>query len=171
MNSFTNKEYFELCQKLAEQQYDDALDDYNTSKMEWSPAEPEAKEKIIQSQSHATIDLTHVTSSEIRKQVLLFTNFKVGKFKLHITRLLSSPDEKDEKMTASFKVWEERNQTPNGMPCKMDFPVRFDKDNRFTSCAWVKYFGKSNEAHNVSIEKVADILRWFQGIQKLSAFL
>jgi len=34
MSSLTNKEYLELCQKLVDQQYDDAIDDYDVSKME-----------------------------------------------------------------------------------------------------------------------------------------
>lgn len=71
MSSFTsNAEYLSLCQKLVDQQYDeDALEDYNIQEMEWMPAEPVAKEKIINAHTTATIDLTNVKASEIKKQI------------------------------------------------------------------------------------------------------
>ena len=172
MKSLTNEEYLALCQKLVEEQYDHAIDDYDIEKMEWIPAESEAKKKMVQANTNGIIDLTNVKSSEIKKQLLLCTNFRIGTFKVRIDRYQELPIDNNAVMTMSLTVWEEKKTTPSGLPCKMDQAANIEKDNSFTNRPWLKYFkGYGNSAHHVPIDTVADIFRWMQAVKKLSAFL
>ena len=167
----TDAEYMRLCQQLTDQQYDcDIIDDYDIVNMEWIPAEPAIKKdiKIIPS---GMIDLTYVKSEELKKQMLLSTNFKIGNFKIRINRYNGVPSQKGAQMTADLSIWEERHKTPNGVACRVDYPMLFSKDDRFSNCSWTKYFTNNNVAHNVPIEMVMDIFRWLQCSIKLSAFL
>lgn len=183
MKSLTNEEYLALCQKLVDQQYDNAIDDYDVEKMEWIPAEPEIKHHIQQN-VNGMIDLTHVKSSEIQKQIQLCTNFKVGKFKFRLNRYFDflrngtstmsvQPPKNGEKYTMKFsmEVWEEKDRTPNGMPCKIDFPIALAKDNRFTGRPWLKHFTGNGSGRDLTIETVVEIVRWMQAVKKLTAFL
>src|SRR5271154_2311042 len=120
MSTLTNEEYLALCQKLIDQQYDDAVDDYDVSKMEWIPADSDIKEKMVQANTNGMIDLTNVKAAEIKKQIILCTNLKVGKFKIRVSRYNQIPSQTGAQMTLTFEVWEERNRTPNGMPCQID---------------------------------------------------
>jgi hypothetical protein len=182
MNSLTNQEYLELCQKLVDQQYDDAVDNYDAFKMEWISAEPEAKEKIINYNDRCIFDLTTVHSSKIKEQLLLNNNFRVGKFKIRIFRYqqrhqilpkkgLTVSNILNDKIFNAIEIWEERNRTPNGIPCKIDYPMIFDEDDRFTGCEWVGYFGDGNEGRSIPINTVVEIVRWLRCVMKLSAFL
>lgn len=171
MSTLTNEEYLALCQKLADQQYDDAVDDYDISKMEWIPAESETREKLLRANTVGMIDLTTVRSSEIKKQILLCTNLKVGKFKMRTSRTFDGLTEPTiENLTFSLEIWEEKNRTPNGMPCQMDFPMAPGKDTRFKGRPWLKYFNGSN-ASKVPYDTVVEIVRWMQAVKKLTAFL
>ena len=170
MKSLTDQEYLELIQKFVDQQYDQ-VDDHNTEKMEWIPAEPEYKKKIHQANTAGMIDLTHVKSTKIKEELLKCTNLKVGNFKVRIKRYNGVPSHQGIQMTVDMEVWEERNQTPSGRPCKIDFPMLFYKDNRFLGRPWVKYFNQGNFATNVPIDTAVEIVRWLQALKKLTAFL
>lgn len=167
MKSLTDQEYIELCQKLVDQQYDDAIEDYDINKMEWIPAEPEVK-KQLQANVNGMIDLTTVRSSEIKKQIQLCTNFKVGKFKLRLSRYFEQNDQATPKYTV--EVWEEKDRTPNGMPCRIDFPIDLAKDKRFAGRPWLKHF-RGSYGRDVPLDTVVEIMRWMQAIKKLIAFL
>lgn len=173
MSELTNEEYLALCQKLADQQYDDdALDDIDISKMEWMSGGSESiKEKMARASTTGCIDLTTVRSSEIKKQILLCTNLKIGKFKMRTSRTFEGLIEPTiENLTFSIEVWEEKNRTPNGMPCQMDFPMAPSKDTRFKGRPWLKYFNGSS-ASKVPYDTVVEIVRWMQAVKKLTAFL
>lgn len=170
MSSFTKREYLDLVQKLVDRQYDDAVDNYDIEQMEWIPSEPEIKQKIHQANNAGTIDLTHVKSSKIKEEILKCSNLRVGAFKVRVVRYNGVPSKNGAQMALSLKVWEERNQTPSGMQCQMDYPMHFNKDNRFDGRPWLKYF-QDNTAHNVPIDTVVEIVRWLQAVHKLTAFL
>jgi hypothetical protein len=171
MSSFTNQEFLDLIQKLVDQQYDDAIDDYDIEQMEWVPSEPEIKQKIHQANNAGTIDLTHVKASKIKEEILKCSNLRVGPFKMRITRYNGVPSQNGAQMSLSMKAWEERTQTPSGMSCRMDYPMIFAKDARFNGRPWLKYFGRDNVAHNVPIDTVVEIVRWMRAMHKLTAFL
>jgi hypothetical protein len=171
MSSFTNKEYLDLLQRLVEQQYSDAVDDYDVESMEWIPSEPEIKQKIHQASSSGMIDLTNVKSSKIKEELLKCTNLRVGAFKIRIKRYNGVPSQKGAQMTVDMEIWETRTRTPAGNPCNIDYPMKFAKDSRFSNRPWLKYFDQGNFAINVPIDTAVEIVRWMQGIHKLTAFL
>lgn len=170
MSSFTKQEYLDLIQKLVDQQYDDAIDDYDIDQMEWIPSEPEIKEKVIKANTNGLIDLTNVKSSKIKEQLVLCTNLKVGPFKIRIGRYNGVPSQQGANICLDLEVWEERTKTPNGMPCRVDFPLIFHKDTRFDTRPWLKYFS-GNMGGNVPMDTVVEIVRWMQAVKKLTAFL
>ena len=169
MKSFTNEEYLALCTKLLEEQYDEALDDYNIEDMEWTPSETEVKVKREKANSNGMIDLSEVKSNLIKPQLFKCTNFKVGFFKLRISHF--NEKESDDKAVFSVEVWEERHKTPNGMPCKIDFPMVFAKDTRFKDRPWLKHFQGGSFAYQMPIDTLVEVIRWMQIVKKLSAFL
>jgi hypothetical protein len=171
MSPISKDDYLRLLQEYVDQQYDDAIDNYNIEEMEWMN-EPEIKMKVIQANSNGTIDLTDVKADKIKDELFKCTNLKVGNFKIRINRYHGLPSEDGSRIVMNLEVWEEKKQTPNGHPCKIDFPLIFHKDTRFAGRAWViKYFDKKNVAYNVPVETVIEIVRWMQACQKLSAFL
>lgn len=174
MTSLTNKQYqnyLELVTKLADEQYD-SNDDFHDiiSKMEWMPAESEAKEKMLKSNaSYGSIDLTNVHSSKIKEEILKNGNFKAGNFKISVKRFSGPPPENE--IFAYLRIWEERNKTPNGMPCKLDFAVNFAKDTRFCECSWVKHFGFGNSSDKIPLATIIEIARYLQFVSKYPAFI
>jgi hypothetical protein len=171
MKSLTDKEYLELLSKLVDQQYDDAVDDYDIDKMEWFPAESEAKQKMVrQVNSKGMIDLTHVKSSLIKEEIHKCGNIKVGIFKIVIRRYSEVPSQKGVQLCCDLKILIHQSQTMNGFPCNMDNDIDLTKDSRFKERPWLKYF-RFNYADNVPIDTVVEIVRWLQALKKLSAFL
>jgi hypothetical protein len=171
MKSFTNEEYLELCQKLIDEQYgDEAIEDYNISDMEWMPSESEVKKKKLQANTNGMIDLTDIKASKIKDELFKCTNFKVGNFKIRINHYYGMPEE-EFKLKLGVEVWEERHKTPNGMPCKIDYPMIFAKDSRFKNRPWLNDFQGGNSAYRVPIDTVVEIIRWMQAVKKLTAFI
>lgn len=173
MKRFDQQYYLDLCQRLSEQQYDSIDDSNDYDDIAWTPSEPEAKKKITQPNA-AISDVTDMPSSDIKKQIFLYNNLKVGKFKIKINRYCAKPSQEGAQININLAVWEEKNKTPNGMPCRMDCAVNFIKDTRFIGCSWLKYFGNSgnnNSANNVPIDVAYDIVRWLQALRRLSAFI
>jgi hypothetical protein len=170
MKSLSDQEYLELLQKLVDQQYDNAIDDYDVQKMEWVPAEPEIIEKI-KVNHYGMIDLTNVKSSKIKEEIMKCANLKIGTFKIRITKYNGVPSQQGSQLCADIEVLEERTKTPSGQPCRMDYRIDFHKDNRFTGRPWLKYFSSGGYADNIPIDTVVDVVRWMQAIKKLIAFL
>lgn len=168
MTYFKNKDYLELLKDLTDQQYNDTIDDIED--MEWIPAESPAKNKIINSQNQAIIDLTNIKSNLIKDEILKYTNFKIGSFRTRIRRYLQQPSQNGAIMSIDLEIWEHQTKTPSGNPCNMDFPINMLQDNRFDKRPWLKYFVK-NVAYSVPIDDAIEIIRWLQGIHRLTAFL
>lgn len=174
MKSLTDKEYMELCLKLVDEQYDDAIEDYDIDKMEWIPAEPEVKKNIPEPNTWGMIDLTNVLSVKIKEEIMKCTNLKVGTFKVKITRYNGVPSQQGTKLCMDLEIKENRTQTPNGVSCGpsgVEYPINLHKDSRFKGRPWLKYFTDKGYATNVPIDVVVEIIRWFQAVKKLSAFL
>jgi hypothetical protein len=171
MNFFTNQEYLDLIQKLVDQQYDDATNDYDIENMEWIPDESEIQEKIIRANYNGVIDLTKTKSSKIKEELLKCANLKVGNFKFMIDRYFDTPSADGFKTVINLRFWEHKNKTDSGNPCSIDYPLIFYKDSRFNGRAWVKYFNHGSSAVNVPIDTVVEIVRWLQAMGKLTAFL
>ncbi len=174
MKSLTDREYLELLSRLVDQQYDDAIDDYDIDKMEWIPAEPEVKSKIPEPNTWGMIDLTNVLSNKIKEELLKCTNLKIGNFKIRIARYNGVPSQQGAKLCMDLEIKEARTKTPSGMPCGpsgVEYPADLLKDSRFKGRPWLKYFKDGSYAHNVPIDVVVEIVRWMQALKKLTAFL
>ncbi len=169
MKSLTDQEYLELLQTIVDQQYDDAIDDYDIDKMEWVPAESEIRKKIESLNHHGMIDLTNVKSSKIKEEIRKCANLRVGNFKIMLTHIHPDPIKGD--IGYDLNIKEERNKTPSGMPCRIDYRMDICKDSRFKGRPWLKYFKGEGYANNVPIDIVVEIVRWMQAVKKLSAFL
>lgn len=174
MKSLTDAEYLELCLKLVDEQYDDAIDEYDISKMEWMPAEPEIKSRIPEQNTWGTMDLTNVLSTKLKEEILKFSNLKVGTFKIKISRYNGVPSQEGAKLCMDLEVKEAKTHTPNGVPCGpggVEYAIDLYKDTRFKNRPWLKYFNNSGHAHNVPVDTVVEIVRWLQALKKLTAFL
>lgn len=169
MKSFTDQEYLELIQQLVDQQYEEAIDDYDVDKMAWIPAEPEIKKKLESLNHHGMIDLTHVKSNKLREEIKKCANLRVGSFKIALTSIRPNPVKGD--IGYDLEIREERTKTPSGQPCRVDYRADIVKDSRFKGRPWLKYFLNNGVGTNVPIDTVVDIVRWMQAIKKLTAFL
>lgn len=165
--SFTDQEYLELLQKLVDDQYDEAIDDYDIKEMEWIPSEPEIVKKKKKAVNHnISVDLTNVKSTQLAREVNRAGNIKVGNFKI----IVREYHEDGYQLTCDLRVVAHQSKTMNGFPCNMDTDVNLAGDSRFKGRPWLSYF-EYNRAENVPIETVVEIVRWMQAIKKLSAFL
>lgn len=170
MTKLNNNDYLKMLQNYVDQQYGDSLEDYDIEAMEWMPADPPAKEKIKNIPlNNGTVDLTDVKSDKIKEEMVKCTNLKIGKFKIKVSGYRGLPYGKEPQLVMNLEVWEEKTKTPNGHPCRMEFPLRIQKDDRFNKRDWIKYFD-SHHATNVPVDTVVEIIRWMQVAQKLSAF-
>jgi hypothetical protein len=170
MSELTNEEYLALCQKLVDQQYNDAVDDYDISKMEWIPAESEAKEKMLKVNHSGMIDLTHVRSTKIKEEIFKCGNLKIGDFKIIISHFSGIPSQEGSNLCCNLRIMTHQSRTMNGMPCNMDFDANLKKDSRFNGRPWLKYFG-NGYGDNIPIDTLVEIVRWLQAIKKMTAFL
>jgi len=165
MKIITDEEYISLCISLNEKQYGNSIEDYD---MEWIPSEPEVKKPKNTANNY--INLTTAKLDEINEKIFIFNNLQIAQFKIYINRYNGVPSSKGTTMTTDIICYEQKLKTPSGMPCKMEFPINFVSDNRFNNKSWITYFN-GNKAHNIPIEKLIDIIRWFQALDKLSAFI
>lgn len=169
MKSLSDQDYIRLLQQLTEQQYDDAIDDYDINKMEWIPAEAEIKKKLESLNHHGMIDLTTVKSSKLKEEIKKCANLRVGTFKIMLTHIHPNPINGD--IGYDLHIKEECTKTPSGMPCRIDYRADISKDSRFKGRPWLKYFKGEGYASNVPIDTVVEIVRWMQVVKKLSAFI
>jgi hypothetical protein len=165
MHTFTDEEFLALVQRLTEEQYSDFVDYdlFDNDPREWA-----AKERV-QLNPTGMMDLTNVKSARIREELLKCTNFRVGNFKLKVSRYIASAA--NEQILLDVSAWEVRHKTPNGHPCNVDFSLWFDRDARFQDCPWLDRFDGSNSACDLPVEVVVDIVRWLQTVSKLGSFV
>lgn len=175
-DTFTKEEYLALVEELTKEQYDsDYIDDDVYMPSNWPDPEPEIemKKKELLPNTNGQIDLTNIKAGKIKEELFKCANLRVGNFKIRISRYNGVPSSEGSKIAISLQVFEERNKTPSGAPCKIDYPVVFEKDSRFAGRSWIKYFGgnKGNGATNVPVDTVVDVVRWFQALKRMGAFL
>ena len=172
MKPFTQDELLRLIEELTEKQYSDEID-IPDEDITWIPAEPPAKEKIKLPSENGVIDLTKVKKEQIKDALYKCTTIKVGNFTIKITKYHGYPDKygksQDLKMDLSF--WHEVYKTPSGAPCKMTYSFEIGKDSRFYNRPWLCYQVGNYSLKNVPADVVVEIIRWFQGVIKMTAFL
>lgn len=174
MGTFTKQEYLELVSKLTEQQYDQLAEEDEEEYIEWTPSEPEIKEKLVRIRSDAVTDLTNAKKKDLANLIFKSTNLKIHNFTIKITTYHGEPDEKGATLNVGFTLYHEVNETPNlHAPCRMTYPCNVYKDSRFKGRTWLKFFDVATGSHatNIPTETLIDIIRWIQVVVKYPAFL
>jgi len=155
------QEYRELILQIQEERYDQIEE----AEPVWMPEESEIKQKML-----ALVGITNLTNTQSTKladEIIKFKYLHIGKFKIMITRNNYLPNKSD---NFNLNIWEEKSKTPNGMDCKIDYPLFISMDRRFASCSWTKLFS-DNLARNLSLEVVVSVVRYLQVIHKLPSFI
>lgn len=170
MKSFTQDEFLRLIEECTEQEYGDEINipefEYN-----WiSEKSSYIKKKIQELKPNGTIDLSKVKKEAIRDALFKSTLFKIGIFTIRITKYHSHPS-KDQDIKIDLSFLYDATQTPSGAPCKMQYKFELGKDNRFANRSWLVYLSTSSSMKEVPIEEAVEVIRWFQGITRMTAFL
>lgn len=172
MNNFplSPKEYFELLEKLVNQQYDDEEDSTQSNTGAWIPAEPEIKRKLKLKENNGITDITNVKKDKIKDFIIKSNGFKVGDF---LVKFIKSEYQKSDMsdLIADIYIYEEKHKTQSGQPCKLLVKLDTFKDARFSKCAWNIYFNKFKIGKNVPLNNIIEIARWLQAVRKLTAFI
>lgn len=167
MKTLSQDEYLRLIEELNEE------DDYSGLEPFWMPADPPAKEKIKPPGVGGAIDITNTKKNDIQDIIYKYTSLKVGIFLIQITKYNSQPSKsgknQDLKMDLSF--WHEVYKTPSGAPCKMTYKFDIGSDKRFSNRSWMTYLSDKSNMKEVPVDVVVEIIRWFQGIKRMTAFL
>lgn len=172
-NSFTRKDYLSLIQKFAEEQYDTPEDEEPKIEDYWIPSEPEIKKKIQEPTNAGAADVTKVKKDQIMDCLKKFRNIKVGNFLVKITKYHTDESGDFTKGMVDLYIYEEKSKTASGQPTKMHNKINLAKDDRFDSRPWLSHSNRYNPEYltKVPMETVLDIVRWLQGIHRMSAFL
>jgi hypothetical protein len=169
MKTFTNDDFLRLIDDLDDQYGDDADDPEND--FVWVPADPLYKKKIKSPGPDGVIDLSTIKKENIKDKLFNHTMFKVGIYTIRITRYSSDPnDSKNKDLSLDLSFLYDETKTPSGIPCEMQYKFEPSKDNRFNQCSWLKYLTNSSTMKNVPIDEVVEIIRWFQGVHRMTAF-
>jgi hypothetical protein len=172
-NSFTRKDYLSLIQKFAEEQYD--TPDEEEPKLEdyWMPAESPLKKKIQEPTNAGAADVTKVKKDQVMDCLKKFRNIKVGNFLIKITKYHNDESGDFTKGMVDLYIYEEKNKTASGQPAKMHNKINLSKDDRFENRPWLSHSNKYNPEFlsKVPMLTVVEIVRWLQGITRLTAFL
>jgi hypothetical protein len=168
----TDQEYFELIKRLVNQQYTQEEENVNDELAgSWIPAESEAKQKMMKLRENTGFcDLTNVKRDKMKEFIVRSNGIRVGQFVAKIIK--SSYTEKDMKdLILDITLYEEKYKTSLGNPAVLLNKINPIKDYRFSKCQWVTYWDGFNVGKKIPIEKVLDVVRWLQGVRKLTAFI
>jgi hypothetical protein len=172
MGTFTQEEFLRLIEYLNDNQYGSEEDSLDNEEEAWLSAMPIPPKKKKPPENSGTQDLTNLKKDKIKDAIYKSTNLKIDKFTIKVNKYHGFPD-KNGKATDLFvdlSFWQDVTKTPNGAPCKMTYKLDVLKDNRFASCPWINYCSGTS-ATKVPIDMAVEIVRWFQGIIRMTAFL
>ncbi len=175
MTLLSKEEYLKLLQSLEDESEDpniykgDHIPDYG----DWMPAEPPAKEAMKRSLSHGRIDVTKYRKKDIQAALYKCVNVVVGDYILHIDEYHGHPEtlKKGGDLTLDISLLKVQYKTPSGAPCRME--LRFDPntDKQFRKQAWISRFDSDGHADYVPVSVAVEIVRWLQGLSRMTAFL
>lgn len=166
MKHFTKEEYIALCEEILNSQYEQS-DEESKEEICWQPSLPAAKEKMLKHLAkNMVVDLSTAKREEIKKQLYYAENFRVDHFTI---RVQWYDDEKD---TFDLALHEERHRTMSGHPCRIITPLNIEDDTRFMGRPWLNYFSvHGDQGRKIPSETVIEIIRFFQALKKLKAFV
>jgi hypothetical protein len=177
MNNISVEDYIKLLEQLTNEEDfggdDDLTDNFNADPWIW--ADSPAKEKMMKSRnaSSGILDVTKYKKDQILDALYKASAIKCDEFTIKIEAYHGRPSKTNnsDDLTMDIVVWEKKYKTPSGNPCNMDFKKDFFKDNRFTKRPWLSYFNSNGSADDVPAKTVVEIVRWMQGIKRMTAFL
>lgn len=173
MKSFTNDEFLRLVEELTEQQYTDEVEEHE-HEFSWMPMASYVKDKLKNRPiSNGTLDISKVKKEAIKDILCKGTLFKIGIFTIRITKYHSYPNKNDKNQDFKLDLGflHDVTKTPSGAPCNMQYKFEIGKDSRFANRPWLVYLSDSSNLKNVPINDAVEIIRWFQGLQRMTAFL
>jgi hypothetical protein len=167
----TNQEYFELIQRLVNQQYtqeEESLPDSFSGS--WIPAESEIKQKMKLKEAGGFCDLTNVKKNKMKDFIVKSGGIRVGQF---VAKIIKSEytDNQMKDLVLDLTLYEEKYKTALGNPAVLLNKIDPIKDYRFSKCQWVIHWNGFQTGKKIPIDTVLDIVRWLQGIRKLTAFI
>lgn len=170
MSRLNPQEYLELCERLAEQYYNQDEEIEEIPEESWIPAESEAKEKLKRMLNHnGFVDLTNASKSQVINRIHTSNNFKVGNFLIKITKFCGAPVEG---IRADLIIYEDKTiRNKFFRDTKISVKIDPNKDMRFSSTNWKGYFNTDKKGIDIPMETIPDIIRWLQAVQKMKAFL
>lgn len=169
MATFTKEEFLRLIERLNDAQYGDEEIDYSDEEV-WTSSAPKPKK---QPENNGTINLINLKREKIQEAIYKCTNLKIDNFTIRVTKYhgLADKQGKGSNLFVDLAFFQEVFRTPSGAPCKMTYKFDVLKDNRFTERPWLNHCGPGGVATKVPIETAVEIVRWFQGIIRMTAFL
>lgn len=172
MKSFTQDEYLRLIEECAEQEYGDETDNPEYEYTWMSDKASYIKSKI-KNPTSGTIDLSKIKKESIKDTLFKSTVFKIGTFTIKVTKYHSYPikNNTNQDLKIDLAFLHDVTKTPSGAPCKMQYKFDIGKDSRFTNRPWLIYLTDNSSMKNVPIEEAVEVIRWFQGLIRMTAFL
>lgn len=169
MKSFTQDEYLRLIEECAEQEYGDETDNPEYEYTWMSDKASYIKSKI-KNPTSGTIDLSKIKKEAIKDTLFKSTVFKIGIFTIRITKYHITPV-KNNILKIDLTFLHDVTKTSSGAPCKMQYKFEIGKDSRFANRPWLIYLTDNSSMKNVPIEEAVEVIRWFQGLIRMTAFL
>lgn len=171
ISGFSDHEYLELLQKLANQQYDDNYEEeqdlFSDAPEEWTYEEQPRKPQY--NPSYECIDLSSAKLEVIKNKLQTSGNIKVGQF---IIKIIKYDIANTNDIKLDINILEEKQRIFNGNPGKIAEKINLSKDTRFNNQEWIKYFNNSIKSGiKIPIETVANIIKYMQFVYKNAAFL
>jgi hypothetical protein len=158
--------YLDLCQRLLDEREGDEDTSDGIEMLVWIPATSKVKENMEASINYGVIDLSNIKGSKIKEQLSKGKYFKVDGFSI---KVITHDPVKDQ---FYIMIYEDKNKTPLGRPCKMTYKLKPTLDTRFDGRPWLSYFTYyDGSAKNIPADGMVEIVRFLQIIKKLSAFI
>ncbi len=152
---FNSEEYNNTIHNYINQQYQNFFsDEINDSYQEDMKEERNIRQKLFK-YNDGVSDLTNIKKDKIKDFIFKSNGIKVGSF---LIKIISNNYDK-----INICIYEEKHKILS----KLDIL----KDKRF-SCAWVgKYFTTFKVGKDIPIEIFIDIIRWLQGVVRMTVFI
>lgn len=168
MKNFDKDEFLELINKLLKDQYG-TMDEEQIPDNAWLPSESPFKQKLISPNYSTVIDLTDCKSSELYNTISSkLSNIKVGNFIIRISKCHYHINKLE---GINLYLHEEKKTTHLGKMSKITSKIDIHNDIRFNKCIWISYFNSSRLGESIPLNTLVDIVRWLQGLNRLSAFV
>jgi hypothetical protein len=170
MDTFNKNEYLDLITALLEQQYGDDLDPIDYLEEDQMLSKSYIK-KIAPATNDKVINLTNIKKDKIKDFLHQYRNIKVGNFSVKISKYSSVHGGSGSNLVnMDIVIYEDNSKSKMG---NRDIIRKIDviKDSRFNQCGWLKHFNQFKIGRNISMDTMADVIRWLQTLERMTAFI